>query len=99
MEHELITVTVPDTEEDLNPGSPPEEQEQEQDQEHQAPDVHVQDPETSGMEDVGSDSDEESLLDNPRQNQRPIRQRKAPSWFGNYVMNVLKAAKETLTWR
>ena len=94
-EHELITVTVPNTEDDLNPDKPLEQEEQG----HQLPDVSVQDIETSGMENMEGDSDEESVPDSPTQNQRPIRQRRAPSWFGDYVMNVLKAAKKTLTRR
>lgn len=97
-EHELVTVTVPVSDDNLNLGSEPEE-EPEKEQEQQTSDVHVQDPKTSGMENLGSDNEEQSLPDSPRRNQRPIRQRKAPSWFGDYVMNMLKAAKETLTRR
>ena len=52
-EPELITVTVPVSDGNLHLSSEPEEE-----QEHQTSDVHVQDPETSGMENLGSDNEE-----------------------------------------
>ena len=63
-EHELIAVTAPNTEDDLFPDRPQEQEEQG----HQLPDVSVQDTETSGMENMESDSDEESLPDSPTEN-------------------------------
>lgn len=110
-EHELLTTTIPDTSNAATPTGPPREggedlghcPDSSVDMEEESPILEMLDGELSDRQPSQcdeSDSDEDEVIgpstDEITLSQRPARERKPPNWYGDYVVNLLNAAKKTV---